>query len=418
MSQNTEMDVLNGDFVLTEFLHEMDAFDQLQALVPQQEVPYSNSLAPTQVQDKSQSAPAKRRSTSWLRRKQELHALRHESEALEARLASLRLRCSHQSPPTLTEAQETWKSVASIARQEYQTSLDENARLKHELQMYAGAFEMLQAQLVVAESRKQQLVDSSVVFSNILRAGMIRSRRLSCDSGDVFGVLERKINSRLHELDFIIHETRRSMQRGTTEQVQVCRGDAAAAAVEFKHVRLLPFGVDTTARNVWQYIEVGGSADKTDTRVARSSPDMVGLVSHHRLPLGDMASVSADVHTVIKRFAVPTGMVALVESRSEWSIQHPTSVVSRSTTEERGWFVIHEYPFPNCGDVTQRASQLKTLVKLRPTEYQQVDGRANSTSSLPSTIVDVVVPSFRDMLTSQLQSVENCLLDLERAVRT
>ncbi|KAG6618956.1 uncharacterized protein IUM83_01295 [Phytophthora cinnamomi] len=424
LAQESDVNVLNSDFILAQFLHEMDELDQQQTVFSQLDQEsetmqadfFAPTAAPSDTQNKPRSAPAKRRSTSWLRRKQELHTLRQESKALETHLASLQLHrfqnACQQSSSALAEDQAMWKSVAAIAQQESRTSQNENTRLKHELQMVACAFEVMQAQLVVAESRKQQLLDSTAAFANSLRVGMVMSRRLCCDNGNVLDILVKRVNARFQELDSIVYETRGSMQQATTEQVQICRGSShdAAIAVEFKHVRLLPFGEDATAKNVWHYIEDGGEAAKAGTRVVWSTPDMVGLESHYRLPLTDLASVTADVHTVIKKFAVAAGMVALVESRSEWSVQHTTSVVSRSTTEEGGWFVVHEYPLQQCGDTTQRASQLRTSLKLRPTE-NPIDGRPTDSCSLTSTITDVVIPSFRDILNSNFQLVENCLMD-------
>ncbi|GMF43650.1 unnamed protein product [Phytophthora fragariaefolia] len=315
LTQDAETDILNGDFVLAEFLHEMDELEQLQALVPSLDAGSPLTNAEPMVTPTTPPEPSKRRSTSWLRRKQELQALRNESEALEARLVSLQMCCAQNSsqqtisPPT--EELEMWKSVAAIARQETQMAQDENERLKHELLARGRVFEMLQAQLVVAESRKQQLLDSAMAFTNGLRIGMFTSRRLCCDNGDVFDILEKRINTRLDEFCAIVHDTRRSMHECNAEKVKVCRQDEHdEATVEIKHTRLLPFGEDATAKYVWQYIEAGG---KADIRVARSSPDMLGLVTHHKLSLGNMVGVSVDVHTVIKRFAVAAGMVALVE---------------------------------------------------------------------------------------------------------
>ncbi|KUF94254.1 Mitogen-activated protein kinase MMK1 [Phytophthora nicotianae] len=267
---------------------------------------------------------------------------------------------------------------------------------------------MLQTQLFAAETQRRQLLNSTLVFTDAFRVGMIRSRQLCFDNDGVLDMLETRINARYHEIDLIMNEARRPAEGGTTEKVQVCRdgGQDAAAAVEFKHVRLLPFGEDIMAKSVWEIIELGGVVTKSDTRVARSTSDMVGLVSRHTVPLGKNASVSADVHTVIKRFNANTGLVALIESHSEWSIKYPASGVARSTTEEGGWFMVHECPLKARGS-TQRVSQLQSMVKLRPNESKT----GGKTNALTSTMVDIVIPSFRDILSSHHQKVENFLLD-------
>ncbi|KAG7377424.1 hypothetical protein PHYPSEUDO_011650 [Phytophthora pseudosyringae] len=422
------LEALENDFNLSEFLQELDELDQLQDaqlefLNPKRcrdwdvdTEPERKKMKATPPLETPKTTPRKRRSTSWLRRKQELNALRCESEALETRVTFMRMevdrRCAFQkSLPTSFEKQGMWKSVAAIARQECESAQNENARLKNDVQLYARASEMLQTQLLAAECRRKQLLESTLVIADAFRVGMTTSRVLCFDNDGVLDMLERRINSRCHELDLILNEARRRPAEGSiTEQVRVCRdgGQDAAAVVEFRYARLLPFGEDATAKSIWQIIELGGVITKTNTRVARSTSDMVGLVSRHTVPLGDKASVSADVHTVIKRFTVGTGMVALIESHTEWSIRYPASELLRSTTEEGGWVVVYEHPLEPCG-ATQRASQLRTSLKLRPNE-SKADGKGKS---LTSTMVDVVIPSFHDILSSHHQSIENFMLDTE-----
>lgn len=422
------MDAFESDFNLSEFLHEMDELDHLQDVhlesitskrprTPDADAEPERKrvkrTAPTEISPTPKPAPRKRRSTSWLRRKQELSALRCESEELETRVTFLRMEVDRQKAfqktlPAVTKDQGMWKSVAAIARQECESAQNENTRLKNEVQLYMRASEMLQTQLFAAETRRRQLLNSTVVFVDAFRVGMIRSRQLCFDNDGLLDTLETRINARCHEIDLIMDEARQPTQGGTLEQVQVCRdGDLdAAAAVEFKHARLLPFSEDTMAKSIWKIVELGGVVTETNNRVARSTPDMVGLVSRHTVPLGKNVSVDVDVHTVIKRFNVTTGLVALIESHSEWSIKSPTSGVARSTTEEGGWVLVHECPLKTRG-TTERASQLQTMVKLRPNE-SKANGKANV---LTSTMVEVVIPSFRDILSSHHQKVENFLLD-------
>uniref|UniRef100_H3HCC0 START domain-containing protein n=1 Tax=Phytophthora ramorum TaxID=164328 RepID=H3HCC0_PHYRM len=207
-------------------------------------------------------------------------------------MASLQMQRSACQPisDTLTEDQTMWKSVAAIAKQARQNSQDESVRLKNELQMCARGFEMLQAQLITAESFRQQLEGNRLAFANSFRIGMISSQRLCFDDSGIYELLEQRINARLHELDSIVRETCHLPTGGFTENVQVCREDASTTVVEFQHVRLLPFGGDATASTIWDIINMGGLVAKENTYVTRSASDMVGLVSRHVIPLGNMAS--------------------------------------------------------------------------------------------------------------------------------
>ncbi|KAG6956085.1 hypothetical protein JG688_00011587 [Phytophthora aleatoria] len=341
--------------------------------------------------------PRKRRSSSWLRRKQELLALRNESEKLGTKLALLEAQQAHSvlapRPESLTEGQELWKSVASIARQGCQGSQEENIRLKNELQMYARASEMLQTQLIQVNSQQQEQHYSKTAFENAVRVGIIMSRRLySYDSG-IFDMLESKVGARFFELDVIVNAAHQPVLEGAYEHVQVCREDGrdAAATVEFKHARLLPFGHDTTAKTIWEIIELGGLITDRHFRVVKRSNDV--------------------------RFTGPVGMVVLVESRSEWSIDHPTASGWKQITEEAGWVAVNEHPQQSEG-AKHHACQLQTTMKLRP-NASVVDGCGTTSTrqTFTGNIGDVVIPSFREIMSSHHQSVENFLLDSSRAIK-
>ncbi|EEY55175.1 uncharacterized protein PITG_09066 [Phytophthora infestans T30-4] len=189
------------------------------------------------------------------------------------------------------------------------------------------------------------------------------SRRLHSDDSGIFDMLESKVGARFFELDVIVSVAHQPVLDGAYEHVQVCRDDGrdAAAAVEFRYVRLLPFGHDATAKTLWEIIELGGLITDQHFHVAKRSNDVIGMASRFTIPLdrGNSNTVNVDVHSVAKRFTGPLGMVVLVESRSEWTMSHPTASGWKQVTEE----------------------------------------------------ADVVIPSFREILSSHHQSIENFLLD-------
>ncbi|KAG7377426.1 hypothetical protein PHYPSEUDO_011652 [Phytophthora pseudosyringae] len=135
------------------------------------------------------------------------------------------------------------------------------------------------------------------------------SRRLHSDSSGVFDKLESKLGTRFFELDMIVSAAHQSALDGSTENLEMCREDGteAAAAVEFKHARLLPFGQDTTTKTIWEIIELGGVIADKHSRIAKRSVDIVGMSSRFTIPLDryNSSTVNVDVHAVAKRFAVP-----------------------------------------------------------------------------------------------------------------
>ncbi|KAG2790076.1 hypothetical protein PC129_g7039 [Phytophthora cactorum] len=442
---SSSFDTFDGGFVLSEFLHEMEELDRAQAspshsadhskrrrepdinVEPEaKKIKLSEPLSTSSKSEVSTNPlPRKRRSSSWLRRKQELLALRNESETLGTKLALLEAQQAHSvlepRPQSLTEGQELWKSVASIARQECQSSQEENIRLKNELQMYARASEMLQTQLIQANLRQQEQHYSKTAFENAVRVGIIMSRRLYLDDSGIFDMLESKVGDRFFELDVIVNAAHQPVLEGAYEHVQVCREDGrdAAATVEFKHTRLLPFGHDTTAKTIWEIIELGGLITDRHFRVAKRSNDVVGMASRFTIPLdpGNCNTVNVDVHAVAKRFTGPVGMVVLVESRSEWSIDHSTASGWKQITEEAGWVAVNEHPQQSEG-AKHHACQLQTTMKLRP-NASDVDGCGSTSTrqTFTGNIGDVVIPSFREIMSSHHQSVENFLLDSSRAIK-
>ncbi|KAL4116689.1 hypothetical protein PRIC2_012141 [Phytophthora ramorum] len=421
------MNMFESDHILADFLNEMDELDRLQDpplkrtdLKRTRELETHTEQNPKRIKAAASLSPVpkplprKRRSTSWLRRKQELHALRSESKALETQMVSLQMQRAHYAvqPPksdTLTEAQEMWRSVAAIALQECQTAQAENMRLKSELQTYCLATETLQAQLSHANARQQTLIDCKVCFADAVRVGIIMSRRLNFDDNTaIFDILESKVGARCAELNKIAREAHLPVQGGATERVTVCREDGKDAAVEFHHVRLLPFGEDTTAKTLWEIVELGGLVTDRHFRVARRSGDMVAMASRFTVPSDSSSTVSVDVRAVAKRFATPMGMVILVESLSEWSVEHATAGDWKQSTEETGWVVVHEVSRRR--DATPPACQLRTTMKLRP-NAPSVGNCRSARSSFTGGVGDVVIPSFRDTMNSHHQSVENFLMD-------
>ncbi|KAG7393813.1 hypothetical protein PHYBOEH_005996 [Phytophthora boehmeriae] len=363
--------------------------------------------------------PRKRRNTSWLRRKQEIQSLRGETETLEARLAYLHKNSvDGKVQPTeevATESLELWKSVAAIARQGCQAAQDENTRLKHDLQVYSNAADLLHHRLIAANAQQQLVLERCAVFARAVRVGRVTKRSLQLTNNELFDVLEGKVNARLHELDTILRETRQTNPEGDAEHMRICRDDdyEAAASVEFEHVRLFPYAEDTTASSVWELIEVGGVLKKADVCTIRRSADVVAARSQFTLPLDANHTVSVDTSTIIKRIAVSIGLVVLVQSTSEWSIQHKTGSSWRHTTDEAGWVVVHEYSSASDGEAATRGSRLRSMVKLRPNDADQ-KGSTTPRSSFTGTVGDVVIPSFREILSSHHQSFENFLFDSAR----
>lgn len=137
--------------------------------------------------------------------------------------------------------------------------------------------------------------------------------------------------------------------------------------------------------------------------------------SHLNVCLQNGDSVSLNVHSVMKRFLTPNGIVLLLESSSDWRANLENSVPWVHSTEERGCFVIRNYAIDGAGgisDISPSISQLRSEVTLKPGD----PSKATSFYLVAEarTINDVVIPSYRDIIESRHQFVENALFDCIR----
>lgn len=417
-------DVLNSDFDVSNLFDDLDSLQDApldcttgnaRALHEEPTIKNTKVAAPFETAPTLPPACHTQRTTSWSRRKQELQRLRCEAEALETRIIFLNMEANRRKATRHENSfvnQGMWQSVALIARQECEKARCENARLKRELQSYARTSDMIQRQLVTAASQLRQLCDTSASLADSSRLERMRNLQWSVNHDCVFHMLEERINARSFETEFIMNEARFTHEiEGTFEQVEVCRdgGLDHAAAVELRHARLLPFGEEATAKAVWKAVNLWGVLTKVNTLSSKSTADMIMLVARHTVPLGISANVSVEMHSVIKRLPTAAGLIALVESHSEWLIEDPASGFAHSTTEEGGWIMVHEDSYSSRSE-TQQASQLRTFVKLR-LDKMKTDERPNSLTSI---VVDVIIPSFCNILRSHHQSVENFVVDSER----
>lgn len=94
-------------------------------------------------------------------------------------------------------------------------------------------------------------------------------------------------------------------------------------------------------------------------------------------------------------------------------MNHPTTGPWRQTTEETGWVVMTELPRQQDG-TSQSACQLRSAMKLRPDDT--TGGCSSARSTFTGSMGDIVIPSFREILSSHHQSVENFLLDSSRMI--
>ncbi|EEY55172.1 uncharacterized protein PITG_09063 [Phytophthora infestans T30-4] len=320
---------------------------------------------------------AKKSNLSWKRRKDELHRLRAESQALETRVMFLKMR---KTQATLLKAGvglfDEQKQLRDAAVYQCQSAREENRQLKDKLKRCYKACHDLQTVLSVAGIKQHNLLMANPFAAKALQAEQ-RSQGLLELNSDVLLSLENRVNERLTELSYIIGKIRASMSGPDVDQVNVHREgvEGASASVEFKRNRLMPFNADYTSRVVWDVMHLGAIPDEHCTRVTKRSHDTL-------LSQGCETQALAGGGTV--------DLVA-----KAWT----------HATRDSGWALVH----PN--EERPGTCQVQLAVRLRTESHEQQNGP----TLLTPVVSDVVIPSFGEVLSARHQLVENALLDSTRA---
>ncbi|KAG3199277.1 hypothetical protein PC128_g5401 [Phytophthora cactorum] len=359
-------------------------------------------------------AKKKRLSPSWLKRKRELEALREETEALEAHVEFLRIKRVPAEASSVNTF-ETLEQKAALDRERpiCQAALDENRFLKSRLQVYVNLSGQLRTVLTAAEQQKTQLMIMSITAARTLRIESGAGYQLRLASPRVFDMLEKRVNARFRELEASFSDIQQRVPSADTELIQIYskNGDRDTGIVESKRAQLLPFQETAISAIVWSIVELGGFPDSQDSRVIRRSEDVYAVDSRLTVCLGNGESVSLNTHSVMKRFVVSTGTVLLLESNSNWASDFEDSGSWVHTTDEGGCFVISSYALNGSRDPGD-LSQLHSELTLKPSGPPENTSRYSKAG--PRTVHDVVIPSFREIIESRHQFVENALFDCLR----
>ncbi|RLN97807.1 hypothetical protein BBJ28_00008599 [Nothophytophthora sp. Chile5] len=419
---------LDSEQIMVEFLREMDELDRQQSVVPTVEAkrPREDAEAVVMRPKLKKKArqqtpePPKKPHQSWLRRKEELQALREQTQAMESHVANLQLqRAQYQFLSGSDIERSKWKDAAVNERQQRQEAQEKNAVLKVQLVLYTQISGSLQSVLTAAEAQRKEQLARDTTAARALRVAMGTRQRLQFVSVSIFDMLEGTLNERFHDLDAIFYEMHQPVTTAIVDDVQINRdgGEGAAAAVEFRRTCVLPFDEGATSNALWGIIELGGVPDEEGSRITKRCEDVVAADARFMVPIENGDTVTIDMHCVLKRFAVPEGLVVLLESTSEWSVNLPSSGTWSHSTRDSGWILVRQYPLDLNGRGQPRACQMRSSMRMMPRgEAETGSSHCEGVRSLAKlTVSDVVIPSFREFANLRHQLVENTLLDSARA---
>ncbi|KAG6618861.1 50S ribosomal protein L1 [Phytophthora cinnamomi] len=369
----------------------------------------SSSATLKRATDMSSSPPAKKPNLSWKRRKEELLTLRSESEALQTRLMFLKLRRTHakllKAGVGLSDEQKRWRDAAESEKRKCRSAQEDNTQLKDQLHRCFKACHDLHMVVAVAGVKQRDLVVANPFVARLLRAEL-RNGHLLQPSSAVLINLDNRLNARYSELEYLFHHARESILGPDVDQVNVHREgvDGTLAAVEFKRNQFMPFDADKAFRAIWKVMLLGVMPEDENASVFKHSDDTIVSQGCDMRALQGGGTVEVRVTFMVKRVVIPGGFVALIESTSEWRACPAQAKAWTHTTQDSGWALVH----PNAPQ--PGTCQLQLAIRLR-THEPAAAGEKNAPTLLTRVVGDVVIPSFRDILRSRQQLVENVLLD-------
>ncbi|KAE8970722.1 hypothetical protein PR003_g28181 [Phytophthora rubi] len=359
------------------------------------------AAAPPPAKCASAKTKKRRSNPTWLKRKHELQALREQVTAMETHVLFLQMKICSSNGATMNES--LARTGALVEKKRRRDAQEENERLRTNLKTYARQAKTL---LAAAEERQEvQLIRGTVPATTTLHVEVGMGQRLRLSYPDVLDLLRTRVDARFREVEESFALMKQPMASTDTNVVETVQ----AGAVDFARIQLLPFRNDEMSSALWSIVEVGDFPDGKDSIVTRLSRDAYAVSSHVTVHLECGGTISVNSARLLKRFDTPNGVVILAESNSDWTADHPGTGSWRHTTYEGGCFSIRDYPVEY--GASAGICQTRSMLRLTPVDFT---GQSASCAA-PQTVNEVVIPSFRELVNSRHQFVENALFDMIRS---
>jgi hypothetical protein len=342
--------------------------------------------------------PTKKHIPSWQRRKQELDALRQQTEALETRVAFLQLK----RPEELVK----WKAKSIKEQRRRQTSESENAAMKRQLRGCTRVANALQRTIATVV-----LQGSGLTSVSAIDAALSTPRPLPSSSSDMFKDLDAtRLDTRSHDMHAALDEAQRASAVVDSVEVNMYRADGSRGeTMEYLCARTLPFDEAVASNAVWSSVRGGRMPQKQVCEIVKRSEDSFAARSLfvHRLARGEV--LTADIHCVIRRVAVPAGgCVVLAESTTHWAAHHEQTHLWDHASREAICFVCRRCSLGRSSDA---GCQISLTLRSESTDHQMLK---NSPIPPPS-VHAVAMASCSEMIESHRQLLENRMWDSARS---
>ncbi|KAF1321497.1 hypothetical protein FI667_g11889, partial [Globisporangium splendens] len=372
------------------------------------ELPQSSSGCQAQENESvtsSQVRPARRR-----RQKEELLELRKQAAHLESQLRRIQDVQQRDGSGRKALAMSRWEDRARQEKDANREVQQENQRLREIVETERSVASTIEKMLLRCFMRSQRMVEPTHASMPCLY------------DAKLYGVLAENVNLRFLELESTGFPTLALASPMESHESHIVLHGGVEAAAEFKHVQLIPFGLDSVKEASWNCIV----HDKFGTGKVWTSCLTYRLLTAHAMLIltwDDMTAVYAkftvqrgeaepdieiEAHHVFKRVSTKHRYTLTWGGLTQWKCADADAAHAVSSpTRDTGWAIVQTHP--GSKEIAS-VSHVQLCISATPT-MRRATTEGSSHVREPSLLQDLVIPCLEHLLAEHQQLVENMLLD-------
>lgn len=265
----------------------------------------------------------------------------------------------------------------------------------------------LQSVLRACRQQAQQQVDASPMGCPI---GMQSSGQLEYDAAvdaPVFKQMEKRLQTQYDELDIVFKDAGVDKSSTSLDDAQVVTGEHDPF-VRFAMAKVAPFQLDTVSGAVWNSAKKSSVLNMSTDVDARGCSESIVYLKRQCLLKNDQSSaqgVNVLLRGVCRRFVEPHRIVLVWEGTGDWPRDHMRRHPSSVPIRERGYCIVQDF---HCSKSHAPLSLFQTIICMTPGLSA---GIAMDQPEHVKMLSDTVIPSYRKILESREQGLENAILD-------
>ncbi|KAF1317001.1 hypothetical protein FI667_g15076, partial [Globisporangium splendens] len=358
-----------------------------------------------------------------VRPKEELEVLRGEAESLQRDLEALHQQQANAALAPAQAAAENNETQMTLKRAKVlkivpASTLAENRALR----------QTVQAQLQFAKTFGDTLLQTqkktrSALLQDDRSSSTTQTPLNSTDLVVYYEALTGKLDALYSQLDQVFADAELPESKLEFFDARVVLDQEKNAKLQFRDVRVAPFDFQSVCAAAWRTVKdkavhgienvPGMTSPNEDDLLLVKTPLMVETDGDND---GDALVIPGRM--VLKRFVTKERMVMCWEGTMEWPDKMPKGETNQNNEtdgsekfvplRERGWVVIKPLPGPDGDTSNSKMSVLQLCMLMNPGVS---DEQIIQVPEQVKQMADLVIPSFRQIMESHYQLIENLLLD-------